>query len=215
MKTNSITYVIFLLLLSSMISSCAFLQKEEFAQRKYYDFPRTKHSVKNKQTEQVSVLATEKNIAQNGMVTEDTKVSETLVSASLNNKEIIFSKPEKYVVYADKNVTVNSIMENVQKTTSVFSKKKSDVLKSEKNRISNSQSSDAGIMMFLMVIAAIFIPPLGVYMKDRPRLTNWFWVTLVLCILSGGVWGWGLVGGASGLWLVAAIIALLVVFDII
>jgi uncharacterized membrane protein YqaE (UPF0057 family) len=36
----------------------------------------------------------------------------------------------------------------------------------------------------LQVIAAIFIPPLGVYMKSG-KIDNNFWINIVLCFLGG------------------------------
>lgn len=36
----------------------------------------------------------------------------------------------------------------------------------------------------LQVIAAIFIPPLGVYMK-KGQIDSAFWINLVLCFLGG------------------------------
>lgn len=37
---------------------------------------------------------------------------------------------------------------------------------------------------FLQVIAALFIPPLAVYMKRR-QIDGTFWLNLVLCFLGG------------------------------
>ena len=41
----------------------------------------------------------------------------------------------------------------------------------------------------VLIILAIFIPPAAVYMKDGNKITNSFWINLVLWILTwiGGV----------------------------
>ena len=41
----------------------------------------------------------------------------------------------------------------------------------------------------LMVILAIVIPPLAVYLKDGSKVTNNFWINLVLWIFTGGIGG--------------------------
>jgi uncharacterized membrane protein YqaE (UPF0057 family) len=41
----------------------------------------------------------------------------------------------------------------------------------------------------VQIILAIFIPPLAVYLKDGSKITNNFWINLVLWVLTwiGGV----------------------------
>ena len=73
-------------------------------------------------------------------------------------------------------------------------------------------------MLIIAIIAAILIPPLGVYIKNNWRVNSWFWITLVLCILAGGFLGIGNAGFILGfgiLWLAAVIIALMNVFDVL
>jgi uncharacterized membrane protein YqaE (UPF0057 family) len=72
-------------------------------------------------------------------------------------------------------------------------------------------ATDSDTMLIILVILAIFIPPLAVYLKDK-AVSTWFWVTLILCVLSLGVFFFRL-GGL--LWLAAAVIALLYVLDMI
>ncbi len=68
-------------------------------------------------------------------------------------------------------------------------------------------SGDADAMLILLVILAIFIPPLAVYLKNE-SINKWFWVTLVLCLLTFSYFIF-VFGGL--LWLAAAIIAILYV----
>ena len=195
-----------------MLSSCASMQKGEFAQRKYYDFPRSKHSIAEKEAEHASVSSQNKIMSQNIIVHKEKQVSEPIVSVSATRKEIILEKTNTIIP----EVKNHQMRESAPNEIPVVSYKKSDVLKLIRKTRHHPPFSDAGLTFLVMVIAAIIIPPLAVYIKDRPRLTTWFWVTLVLCILAVGIlMVSSIVGAGPGLWLVSAIIALLVVFDII
>ncbi|MBI4931728.1 MAG: YqaE/Pmp3 family membrane protein [Bacteroidetes bacterium] len=214
MKSISVRTLLFLFITSTLVSSCAFLHKEEFAQRKYYNFPRTKHSNEGQETEHASVKFQDKTQSQTIVGQRENKCSETLVSASITQKEIIIAHPEINIYSTAEPKVINTLKATARTEVSVNYYKKSDILKHARKNLSHFSFSDAGLMMFMMVLAAIFIPPLGVYIKDMPSITNWFWITLILCILSGGIWIGGITAGA-GLWFIAAIIALLHVFDII
>ena len=72
---------------------------------------------------------------------------------------------------------------------------------------------DPDVMFVILIILSFFIPPLAIYLHENGT-NKWFWITLILCILSGGFLGWGFTPGA-GLWFIAALIALLVVFDVL
>lgn len=79
-----------------------------------------------------------------------------------------------------------------------------------RSKQTNSSPSASDAMLIIEVLLAIFIPPLAVFLHEG--ITTWFWLTLILCILGGGFFFYPVIGG---LWLVAVIIALLVVFDAI
>jgi uncharacterized membrane protein YqaE (UPF0057 family) len=209
MKTTSLYSVIAVLAFASLLSSCAFLQKGEFAQRKYYDFPRSKHaenstaSTENKKQDVPGYTIAAK---------EEQKLPAPVVSASVNKKEIIVSgtvtrnSSPKHLVSNKTTVTEHA-------EAPAISFKKSDVKKQAKKLNAPFRRSDAGLMMFIMVLAAIFIPPLGIYIKDH-RTNKWFWITLLLCLVGGG--GYMFYTGLMGLfWLVAVIIALMDVFDML
>lgn len=75
-----------------------------------------------------------------------------------------------------------------------------------------SAAPDSDVMFILQIIFAFLLPPLAVYLKEK--VTGRFWLTLILCILSlGGIFWIFYAGGL--LWLIAVIIALLVVLDVI
>ncbi len=74
---------------------------------------------------------------------------------------------------------------------------------------STSRSSSGGdVDLIILVILAILLPPLAVYLAEG--ITGKFWLTLILCLLGGGL-ALGVLGYIGLLWLIAIIIALLTV----
>ena len=63
----------------------------------------------------------------------------------------------------------------------------------------------------LIVILAILLPPLGVYLYENSITIN-FWITLILCLASMSFFVSRFLGG---LWVIAVIWALLVVFGVL
>jgi uncharacterized membrane protein YqaE (UPF0057 family) len=96
-------------------------------------------------------------------------------------------------------------------TNSPAEQKQTPVAKHNK-RTSVPSSEPADDMLILLVILAIFIPPLAVYLKEG--VTPMFWITLILWLIGGaflfGRFGYGYIGGLG---LLAIVLALLVVFD--
>lgn len=70
-----------------------------------------------------------------------------------------------------------------------------------------NQTSDSDVNLILLVLLAIFIPPLAVYLYFG-EITAHFWINIILCLVGGGI------GGAVGYWGLGIIHALLVVFGI-
>lgn len=71
---------------------------------------------------------------------------------------------------------------------------------------------DDDTMKILLVILAIFIPPLAVYLKDN-AVSKWFWITLILALL--GIFGFWFLFYTGFFWLAAVVIAILYVLDLI
>ena len=210
MKSASVYSTVIVFAVASLLSSCAFLQKGEFAQRRYYEFPRTKHTVEEK-NETVSVKTQPKPAEEIITAKEEKKVAEPIVSASASKKEIIISKPVINVSRAVKHKTLNvAAEESTAAESPAIDFKKSDILK--RARKSNYfHSSDDALMLFLEIIASIFVPPLGVFLKDH-HTNKWFWTTLILCI-AGLVLFYSIFNFGWLLYVIAIIIALLDVFD--
>lgn len=72
-------------------------------------------------------------------------------------------------------------------------------------------SGGGNVSLLILVLLAIFVPPLAVYLKNG-GVNTWFWVTLILCVLAFSYFIF--VFGGS-LWFAAFLIAILYVFDII
>jgi uncharacterized membrane protein YqaE (UPF0057 family) len=86
-----------------------------------------------------------------------------------------------------------------------------DVPDEDKTR-SEQKATDSDVNMVLLVILAIFIPPLAVYLKHR-TIDKWFWITLILSLLGWGFFMFSAFGGLFGL--AAIVIAILYVLDMI
>jgi uncharacterized membrane protein YqaE (UPF0057 family) len=84
------------------------------------------------------------------------------------------------------------------------------VLSEKKNGLAKGERGSGGdVNLVILVILAIFIPPLAVFLKAG-EVNKWFWITLILWLLSFSAFVF--VFGGLG-WLIAMIIALLYVFD--
>jgi uncharacterized membrane protein YqaE (UPF0057 family) len=200
------------------LSSCASLKNSEFSQRKYYDFPRTKHTVKGKQTEYASLQQSETKLVPTLIVKEEnkTETQDLLLSASANDKEItLLPKSKTFENHSSSKTNGSTLFMNKlkQETATIVGVpyKKSDVVKVA-NKLHKLHLSDSDAMLILLVVLAFFIPPLAVYIKNNHKTDNWFVLTLILWLLSFVGFGYT---PFYGLWFVASVIALLVVFDIL
>jgi uncharacterized membrane protein YqaE (UPF0057 family) len=77
-----------------------------------------------------------------------------------------------------------------------------------KGKAKGHAKGDSDVNLILLIILAIFIPPLAVFLKNG--VDKWFWITLILFLLAFSFLFFKL-GGLAGL--AAVIIALLVVLD--
>lgn len=209
MKRATVQLAFLAFVTASLLSSCAFLQKGEFSERKYYNFPRSKHT-----TEQTASVRTNDKVSiQPVIVREEQKAAEPVVSASVNKKEILLAKPELKKEKRS-STEVKPVVESKETKPAVISFKKSEIRKEAKKAPQNSYRGEPALMLFLAVVASVFFPPLGVYIKDH-RTNKWFWITLLLCLSAGGI-TFLYTGGLWALfWLAAVVIALMVVFDIL
>ncbi|HRE73749.1 MAG TPA: YqaE/Pmp3 family membrane protein [Flavobacteriales bacterium] len=134
---------------------------------------------------------------------------------TVENVELIpAAQTEKSVVPATKKGNNNENYVDapaaITETTTETVATEAEKAEAEKN---NDATNGADTNTILLVILALFIPPLAVFLKDG-SVSTMFWITLILCIIGGGfLWGWG---GYFGLgYLIAIILAILYVLDMI
>lgn len=78
-------------------------------------------------------------------------------------------------------------------------------------KVNPAPDADPDVKLVLLFVLALLIPPLAIYLKNN-AVNQWFWITLVLCLLSLLVFFFRL-GGL--LWLVSIILAILYIFGAI
>ncbi len=210
MKRTSFYFLFLALAATSFLSSCSFLQKGEFADRKYYNFPRSKHSVEQTASARNTPKVTA--VPQEAAVAEEQKKNEPLLSASADKKEIIIAQTESNNIPKKKTAPANVVVNDQAQNDISF--KKSDIRKDARKSPQPTHRGEPALMLFLAVIASVFIPPLGIYIKDH-RTNKWFWITLLLCLAGGGFY-FAYTGGLWAIfWIAAVVIALMNVFDIL
>lgn len=146
--------------------------------------------------------------------------NEEVVKASIAEEKKAEVITESVIVNKEENseVEINTTSNEVVTTDALVnetSNQESNPLAAESVQVSTSRdvTADADAMFVLMIILAFLIPPLAVYLKDG-SVTGLFWLTLILCILGGGLF-FGFAGYYGGLWLIAVVLALLRVLDMI
>ena len=219
MKKLTTCSTIFAFILYVFVCSCSFLQKEEscfsggsFVQRKYYDFPRSKHTADATQYRHTSMPSV-KIVSEKIIADEENSSPAPVVIVSADSKKIIIAdkktKPAHFKSHITKTISIN----DGKTETPLFSFKKYDLLKFMRKKIVHFfPSSDA--MLILEIILAVILPPLAVFVKDN-NVSTLFLVTLILWLIAV----FGVAGFATGLggllWFAAAIIAILHIFDVI
>jgi len=168
---------------------------------------------------------------------EETKSNVSQKTFSQENENVIIQpviNHDSQSLVESKSITINknekenklASASEVKKTSTSshmgltkLAQKKSNTLKKKiqamntRNNPGNPTNGGGDANLVILVILAIILPPLGVYLKDG-SITGLFWLTLILCLVGGGgIIGLGFYFG--GLYGLAAILALLRVFDII
>ena len=216
MKTKIFYLATFAFILSSLLSSCSLLKKEEFASRKYYNFPLSKHLMEGAEKEQV-LVPSQKTVTEKITAKEETLSSEEITTASVDKKQVAGIYKENTQIRGESETRQKNIAESVTENKinnepPVISLKRNDIFKIARKKITTSASgSDA--LLIVELLLAIILPPLGVFVH-RGKAKKWFWITLALCILSGVFFGMTYAGYAGLFWGISAIIALCYVFGL-
>jgi uncharacterized membrane protein YqaE (UPF0057 family) len=137
------------------------------------------------------------------VVTENNSRTEEVAVVTPAQKPVVSSVP-----VSQRNSETDVVIVNEESASETISP-----LAEEKTTPSSDATNGADTNTILLVILALFIPPLAVFLKDG-SVSTMFWITLILCLVGGGwLWGWGYYFG--GLYLIAIILAILYVLDMI
>lgn len=191
------------------------MQKEYFAQRKYYNFPRTNHKIEKPQEDRT----VEKYSASSEITVMQEKSANNEELASVKNNPTI--KKEK-IIRSQK--TLNKIHKKKIESTANTTEQKEDLSINYTQLLPHAEIAksiatgyDSPTKLFIMLIFAFLLPPLAIYIKHG-LTERWFWLAFAFCcgaiflgflLMPTGVYaGWYL-------WLPAILIAILNIFEIL
>lgn len=197
MKKN----VLFLSLALIILASCGIMTNNDFASRKYTHFRKGEVAVKTSEKAKQTTSSSKNNDV---AIEEKTNITEQTGSTTETKENQQVATKSSSKVFNYKSETKNS---EVNQNTTSFKVSKPSIKSVLKKLDSKKQTTgDDGTMTIILIILALFIPPLAVLIAVG--LKTPFWLNLLLCILAGG-FGFGL--GMPYLWLVAVIHAIIVV----
>jgi uncharacterized membrane protein YqaE (UPF0057 family) len=189
------------------------VQQRRYTSGFYVSHSGKKNSVEKQNSSAEKGVVTKENVKVNPssepemkrMVTEEKIVMDQNKEQN-NSSEPVSSKGNK----KQNKIASASVEKSEHAVVSNEKSLKEEALKGKDTPAGGAQLDETG-MFILMLVLSLLLPPLAVYLKQKSA-TKWFWVTLILCLLTGGVL---YVGYLGSLWFIAFIIALLVVLDII
>jgi len=151
----------------------------------------------NSQTETSNEMNSNKNISldKNNNIAEQ---SNTKTSTNTTN----FQENSANIKKNNTETTDNNTFEN-----NTISKK--DVKRKKKTNPKTKRNPSSDVDLILLILIAIFIPPLAVFLYEG--VTTRFWIDLILTLLGWGILGWLLPGAFLLGGLIAIIYALLIV----
>lgn len=139
--------------------------------------------------------------AQSGLIAEEESAQATTTEQA--------KAPAVETASAEKSVSVKPVAS--QQDPETRSKAKKETLREKANRLVKKATTPApgdDSNDILLIILCFLIPPLAIYLKQG--ITNLFWIDLVCFILGGSLFLTPFFYG-GGLWLVAVVLAILVV----
>lgn len=179
MKSSIIRSLAIAFMSASVLSSCSLMQKGEFAQRKYYNFPRANHSVDNKGDEFAKTNAVKATHVEQ-ILTEPVQPELQTMGPELANVQ---SAPSTKIDFPSNKKSNNPTWIGA-----------SDVLNNNAHVLTerrlNAKSKPAKPYfattpgLFIQVIAAIFLPPIGCFLHANNKTNSWFWLTLLFCLAA-------------------------------
>ena len=204
MKTQMLVLCV---IVAAMFSSCSGLriEKRHYSKGYYVDF--NKGTNRDATVEKQTAKAEEKNQREESAIAPVPTVDVATAVAPVTDAPAS--------TQTSKSESSNQPSVEEQSTTAIPN---NQTVAGDENSVSPTQGETPGgsapddTMLILLVILAILLPPLAVYLAEG--VTSRFWITLILCLLAGPFFftPFAYVGG---LWLIAVIIALLVVLGAI
>jgi len=108
---------------------------------------------------------------------------------------------------------IERMVKVAEKLAVITPSKKSEAKVNHKESAQPNKAAEAGLITIVLVILALFIPPLAVLLKDM-ELSSAFWLNLLLCVLGAVLYSlFGVLGGL--LFLIAVIHAILYILEMI
>lgn len=177
-----------------------------------------KNYKKNKTDEKVEDFTSTENLTEKSEV----ELSEQSVQLALNSET---EETFVFVPVVEENEVVNEIQttpsQQISNPLGVTEKNDRTIVrpsrkfspKSMRKAVDNNASTAADTNTILLVILALFIPPLAVFLFEGA--TGRFWIDLILALIGWGVGWWllGPIGWVCGL--VAVIYAILIILGVI
>lgn len=202
------------LVFALVMSSCSTFKKVDIVKRHYNNGYHIAIRDQKAKTEPVAVTKDKQTTETVATVTPANTVSGTPEQPAVQQASVQEQAP---AVTAQQTVTTAPKKEHASYSPAIASVKKERSKSTHKLRTpelkmktwSAGRSNSGGdVNLIILVILAVILPPLAVYLAEG--VTGKFWLTLILCLLGGGL-ALGVLGYIGLLWLIAIIIALLTV----
>lgn len=173
---------LFLIAIAVIISSCATDKSGSFTSRKYTNFDNRQASVhiakpqKQHGTNDILITPSSITVAENKITKEENNISASVVNESTAAEYKI--KPSHIAIAKVEKLAASTNISNESKIEAV---KKSEVTKTSKEKKKPAYDE------LLLILLAIFIPPVAVYLVKGISSTFWWNLFFTLCCGLPGV----------------------------
>lgn len=210
--SSSIVLIAGALMMASTVNGQGItIEKRHYKSGYYIDFGKKKTEVKQTSTVKQNIATVQVN-NNNAIPTAPVK-NEQMQMVAVTNQSAIKVDAEATKRECNKNRITKKINEiyNNKVAANTSTTVANDVVASPDvaNNSKTVEGSGGSVPLIVLVILAIFIPPLGVYLHDGQIVTHFWWILILFLI--GTSWIFGLLGEIGICWLIAAIWALVIV----
>lgn len=174
-----------------------------------------KKSPKKKEIK-TSVAQDETPASASQTATDETVVEYNTVvvaESTIPSETVAIETPETIKENKKQQRKMNRMVKVAEKLAVIAPSKTSDAKVNHKESAQPNKTAEAGLITIVLVILALFIPPLAVLLKDM-ELSSAFWLNLLLCVIGAVLYSlFGVLGGLF--FLIAIIHAILYVLEMI